>query len=281
MDLFSKITGLRKSHAESPGGYKLEDRKEFALVRSTLTKYGLTINNFDKNLSSLVISENNEKASYNYKGNIINASDETDDFIHCLFHMASNDIDKSDSFEGCKIKGPKGLFGTSLNEGISDYFTKLANHQYVTKYPYEAFFAYYISKIYGMDIFREHFNGDAIGFYASFKQDETFIRSFVACLDEFHSLSQELFQKPNGDIVEEKQANKLSESFIDCVSEFIRLLQLKKIDENEFLGDLESLMDDQVNDYINLINMSFLFSTHKGKEDVIKSIKEETGGLDL
>ena len=285
MDLYDKMLNLRKAYDKESVGHKLEEKKEFSLVRSILTKYNLPVNNFDNNLGTLIINEKyNEDSSfeknefisgsYYYKNNLLNLPDNTGDFVHELFHMASNDMSKSSYYEGCRIRKEKGIFGTSLNEGITDYFTSLALPDYKSKYPFERLIASYIAKIYGMDIFREHFNGDAIAFYSSFKQDEPFIRNIVMFLDNYHAATQYFYL--SGKKIDKEYSDKVSDFFIDFVCEFIKLLQLKKIDESEFLKDLMALMNSD-DTYVNLINVFFEFSTYKGKENIFKTIKEEIG----
>ena len=281
MDFMKKITDIRRAYGEK-SGYKLEDREEFGTVRAILTKFGMPTRNFDSNLSTLIINEeetNSEYVAGTYiaRTNTLNMPSEKADRVHELLHMASNDMDHPDELEGCKTRGPSGLFGNSLNEGITDYFTKLAMPKYMNKYPYEAFFVHYINKMYGMDVFREHFNGDAKAFYASFKQDELFIRSFVQELDKFHNLSQEFFKRPQDQPLDKDQADKISDAFIDCVSSFVKLLLLKKLDEKEFLQDLNALMSSNDNDYVNLIDMFFILGTYQSKDRIFTTIKEEIG----
>lgn len=271
---------MRKIYSKAKTGYKLEDKKEFALVRSTLSRYGLPTKNFDINLSNLTINTKYQSESdnsfrigvYYPRNNVLNMPNDNDDFIHELFHMASNDA-SNDTLGGCKIRGIKGIFGLSLDEGIAEYFTSLAKSDYVIRYPYEAFFASYIAKIYGMDIFKEHFNGNAIEFYSSFKQDEPFIRNVVSALDQYHESIQkfDFFGK------DKNSYDNTCNYFIDFVCEFVKLLQLKKIDENEFLNDLKNIMNDEKNEFVTLINAFFEYSTYRGKDNIYKTIREEIG----
>ncbi len=283
MDLFDKMQNINKFYRINKKTHSIDEKKEFSKVRSTLAKYNLPTRCFDDNLVNLIINEDYDKSSINgsnpyiagfyyYKTNTLNMPSNNDDLIHELFHIASNDFEKKDNLLGCEIKSTHGKFGTSLNEGIVDYFTLLTSDSYKSKYAVESFFASYISKIYGMDIFKEFFNGNAIDFYSSFKQDEVFIRNIVSLLDKYHSKIQSFYN--NGKITIEI-SDSVSDAFIDCVCEFIKLLELKKEDESEFLNSLSSLLSVEDNNYINLINGLFSFSEYKSREKIISVIKEE------
>lgn len=286
MDLFEKAMNVRTLYSRNKVGYKLEDRREFKKVKDTLIKYGMPTKNFDSNLSMLEINEDFNKntiygkndfiaGGYISNTNVLNPPTKEEDFIHELFHMASNNHSDKESLMGCEIRDVNSIFGESLNEGVADYFTSLSVDDYKSRHPVESFFAEYIAKIYGNEIYREFFNGDAIKFYESFKQDEAFIRNFVSFLDNYHRLIQRFYISSESGIIKTETANQISDAFIDCTCEFIRLLQLKKVNEKEFLDKLNEVFMDQENDFVTIINAFFRFSAYKGTENIIYEIREE------
>ena len=271
MDIRSKFGNVKK-------GYSVGDKKEFGIVRSTLVKYGLPIENFDKNLSNLVINEDYDKDStevisgtYLYRTNVLNKPKTTEDFIHELLHMSSNLFENKELLPGCEIKNNNRNFGKGLNEGITDYFTSLCVSDYKSKYPIESFFASYISKIYGMNIFKEYFNGDAIKFYSSFGLDEPFIRNFVNYLDNYHYHLSNIMGLNSSSKAKESTAENVTDSFVDCVIEFAKLLQLKKIEEKSFIKELFNFINLD-SDNINFVNLMFINSSYGGVEGVFEEI---------
>ena len=288
MGLLDKAMNLRAAYTHQKRGYRLEERKEFSIVRGVLSKLGLPTANFDKNLSTLLINEdyndpystgNNAMiaGTYNARTNILNLPENEEDTIHELFHMASNDLDNKETLDGCKIKTLGSTFGTSFNEGIADYFTSLAVSNYTFRYPYEALIVKYIAKVYGYDIFREHFNGNAQAFYDAFKNDKPFILSLGVLLDKFHEISQKCILSGNP-LSFKENADEASEAFISAMGGFLTLLQLKNIDETEFLDELRALMNTQNSEYITAINSFFeLRSRNHGIDNVLKDITLEEG----
>ena len=70
-------------------GYKLDDKKEFEIVRKTLILNGLPCENFDRNLERLVIEKSN---IFDYVPSLckIHVVPGYDNLVHELFHMASS-----------------------------------------------------------------------------------------------------------------------------------------------------------------------------------------------
>ena len=280
MGLLDDALDIRSKFGNVKKGYKLGDKEEFGIVRNILIKYGLPIKNFDKNLSSLVINEDYDKdgtqviaGTYLYRTNVLNKPKTDEDFIHELLHMASNFFENTGLLPGCEIKNKKRNFGKSLNEGIVDYFTSLCVSDYKSRYPIESFFASYIAKIYGMNIFRDFFDGDAIKFYSSFGPDEPFIRNLVSYLDDYHYQLNSFFELDTSLEAKITIPENVTNSFVNLASEFVKLLQLKKIEEKSFIDELYNFIKSD-SDNIKFINMMFFNSSCEGVEGVIEKIKK-------
>ncbi len=293
MSLLDKAKNMNKFYNYNKPEFKLEDQIEFGIVRDTLVKYGMPTKNFDNNLSVLSINKNHDKDAVDYtagaylaSSNTVSIPKERDDYIHELFHMASNDSSDKNSLIGCKIRIEDVIFGESLNEGITDYFTSLAVKDYESRHPVEAFFASYIAKIYGMDIFKEHFNGNAVNFYDAFGEDKRSIIEIIGYLDDFHEKVQGFYKHKKSQNSKDSQstnnlenikylvtnANVVSAYFLDFVNEFVEFMQSKNLDAKEFVDSLGKMLDTEGNKFIDIINAFFSFSKYKSKDNIIKKI---------
>ena len=261
MNLVSKITNLKRFYIRKTS----HNRKEFSIVRGTLTKYGLPTKCFDNNADTLIMDETDDKGYY-YKTNTLKLPKKSEDLVCELFRMASNNFDNKETLTGCEIQNGNLIYAKSLDEGIIDYFTSLCFKNYKFIYPVESFFAYYLSKIYGFSIYREYFNGNAIEFFASFNNDEPFIRSFVDDLDKYHQYS-------NNKLRNETNAVSASEALINCMVNFVKLLELKGLDEDEFLDEFINILNNDKNENVNLVNYYLKNGVTKGKEYLFSTVK--------
>ena len=170
-------------------GYSLDDKPEFKRVRDFIIKNGYSARNFDKNLQTLII----RKAVYSNKKNIpkydpyfnrITGETEGSDFIHELFHMASN---INDGVVELGVMYRDGT-GESLNEGMTDYFTVMVSNNQNLSYPFEVLFFEFINQIYShkrKEISSTYFEGDPDKFYNIFGEEKEIILQAIKELDKY------------------------------------------------------------------------------------------------
>ena len=279
MDL-NKITNLRAYYSNSKIGYKIEDKKEFSIVRNILLKFGLPTKNFDDNLKKLVIESDNYSSGTAYDPNrtLITNPENSNDFIHELFHMASNN--KSTNSFGSIIYVDGNNIGNSLNEGITDLFTLYANNNYKQKYPIESFVALVLTDLYGNELLVNHFNGESKKIYDSFKEDKNAVSWLIMSLDEFTTANIKLQDSismigtKNIDF-DEYNPDDLTESFIDSISLLLKLFLEK--DKKLFDNYSEILINEFDKDYdaINFLKQVFDMSSYENYVGVLNYIYEE------
>lgn len=279
MDL-SKITNLRANYSKSKVGYQLDDKKEFSIVRNTLVNLNMPTENFDLNLSNLVIESDSYTSgtSYNSKKDLITNPENSYDFIHELFHMASNNAKKESIGSIINIKGKR--VGDSLNEGITDLFTYYGDNNYKQKYPIESFVASVLGDLYGKEIFINHFNGDSEKLYNCFGEDKTDVLEMILNLDEF-TLSNIEFQDSismiGSGFVEKRKYNpdNLSDSFVDSMMLLFRLVSSKDEKLSKKYFDILNSEFNKDNETINFLKSAFEMSSYENYDEVLNYIKEE------
>ena len=287
LDMITNPKKFLASKGAIKRGYQLSDKEEFELVRKTIVKYNLSPKNFDTNLSTLIIDEKyddkgslarNEyiSGSYHATSNSINYPKILEDRIHELFHMASNDTSINNSATGIEQEGKTGKFGTSLNEGITDFFTRLTRPNYKCKYPVEEAFASFLSDMYGIKIYDNYFECNPQGFYEGFGPNQFLIRDFVTLLDEYHKKSLFFYENFR---VDSKQSMRLSSEltdlFIKCCVKFADIVAMNQGDMKKYLGDLRTKLSDHDNSISEFINLAFIYSGFGDLNNVFKSVSEE------
>lgn len=264
-------------------GYTLSDNPIFEIVRNTLVTYNMPTKLFDKNLSTLIMSDNKPTVSttfgevlgsYNAKTNKIIKPNDNKDLIHEVFHMASNKQDGTESM-GVLSNG----FSSSLNEGITDMFSSFTTlyednpeYKYEVRYPVEKLMAEFLGSMYGIKIFKHHFNGDSEGFYKSFDGDKDRIIAIVSELDKFKQFKDNLIN------VNEVDYNVFANSFINSFTNFINLAMSKNpVNGNMYFELIRNMMRKDI-ESVDTVKALFGLSDFKSYEAVIDVIEENCFG---
>lgn len=166
-----------------PRGYEVTDKIEFMEVLQTLERYGMPTTLFIENLKTLAMVEVGKElgvdAVYLPKYNKIEYTDWK--FVrHELYHVASS---KEDGSSGITIRHGDEYVGVALKEGITELFESLGSDEATSHYPFEKLCALSLATIYGMDIFKPHFEADPRAFLAGFGDDADDIYELMVELD--------------------------------------------------------------------------------------------------
>ena len=274
MDL-SKLTDIRSGFGDFKKGYKVKDKKEFGIVRDTLTKLGLSVTNFDNNLLTLLIDEGDNSffPAYDKKRNQIKNAHPGFELVHELFHLSS----RSDKDMGCVINGN---IGVSLNEGITDYLTYLSSDgKYEIRYVLEALVAKELVNIYGNDLLNKFVLGKPKDFYKTF---DSFFDDFVDVLTVLDDYTMEFVKTSN---IINNIANKrvsdfeynpddLSYCFNDAIFMFFDFLESidKKYCE-DFYKELETTFNED-NEIVKSIKSIVKESCYKSVDEIFNRVKE-------
>lgn len=193
IDANELINRLKKEHYKT--GYTLDEREEFKQVYNTLNNLSIDPSNFISHLQTLtILKENNpnsEISGYNPKTNTINYADEKH-ILHELFHMASYKKGKQDSGIVVVEDGYRGNY--ALNEGITDFCTKIAKDDATCSYPFEMLIAKSFIYIFGNDFLKGYFNNSYDEFINSFPEEIRIdIIDLISSLDEYNDLTQSIY----------------------------------------------------------------------------------------
>lgn len=255
-------------------GYSLEDEKEFRIVYDTLMNYSMPTDNYLNNLKSLVISKSNISSesvlgSYDAKRNVINKPSLSSDFVHELFHMASNINDGSPNVGVYLKKGSHG-FGKSLNEGITDFFTGLTDNKYEYRYPFESLIASSFCELFGKDIFKYHFDGKFKEFYNQFGEYSDLVIQVVSNLDNYFK------ELDNLSLGKGINISNLYDSFIDTSISFLELVN--NIDENKGIVYFNRIKDMFNLENNNVKSIKALLGSEYGLDSMFSEIKNISFG---
>ena len=166
-----------------------EIKKEINLLKSkvlaVLDKYKFRRTNLFINYRTLNVRES-DNSDYSCRTNRMNYNGNRDECIHEMFHLASN---RNRLVDGICIRQSNGeLFGTGLNEGITDMFASMAGSNKVS-YPFERACALAITDISGMHIMRDYFDNNGVSF---FKRFNTSFVEFARELDKYNHMMREI-----------------------------------------------------------------------------------------
>lgn len=233
-------------------GYSVDDRKEFKMVRDCIIDRGYSPDLFDKNLSSLVLEEDmgksqlSEICEYDPFLNKINGKMAGVNFVHELFHMASNNEENKNV--GIMTKDG---FAESLNEAITDYFTQLICTNYTPHYHFEVLFLESINYLYGFNIndkFKYYFLGESDQFFNSFNEDKDLIMSAVRELDAYTKLEFKNYNILMNDLNEEKvPSEEIYSHLVNAFSIIIKMGNKKDIGD-DLLDDFEYMVREYVHE---------------------------------
>ena len=223
-------------------GYKLDDKKEFEIVRKTLILNGLPCENFDRNLERLVIEKSN---IFDYVPSLckIHVVPGYDNLVHELFHMAS-DRDNSGNLGSMYHRG----IGCSLNEGITDYMSNKALADYNMFYIFEAFYYKMLAKMYGGEkILVSHFNGNVDGVYDTFGDEKRLILDTTSELDKYTRSAVN-----SSDAFDRQEYNNMQISYDSLVNAFSELFNIYSYNKDKSYGYMllifRTLLEDTFND---------------------------------
>ena len=216
IDANDLINRLKKEHYKT--GYTLDERDEFKLVYNTLNSLGVDTSNFISHLQTLTILKendpNSEISGYNPKTNTINYANE-EHILHELFHMASYKKGEQDSGIVVVEDGYRGNY--ALNEGITDFCTKMAKNDSVCSYPFEMLVAQSLSYIFGDGFLKAYFNNSYEEFINSFPElIRIDIIDILSNLDEYNDLTQSIY---SGDFFPEdiESVREISENILSSL----------------------------------------------------------------
>lgn len=220
-------------------------------VLPILEKYKFRKNNLFINCRTLNVRESNN-SDYSCRTNSMSYNGNIDECIHEMFHLASN---KNRLVDGICIRQSSGeLFGTGLNEGITDMFTSMAGGKKIS-YPFEKACAEAITDISGMHIMKDYFENNGISFFKRF--NNMFIE-FARELDRYNHMMREIdtIYRVNGfkldktskrkvNLIRENAGNQLGITYM-ALEDFLKSLGF----------DYEQILDDRMNssDMLELLN---------------------------
>lgn len=232
-------------------GHKIEDKKEFSIVREYIIARGCNPKNFDENLKSLILDEDTtfydylrtveeKDPKYNPIFNKISGKAEGVNFIHELFHMASTryiGVDES----GVLYKS--GL-GESLNEGITEYLTIEATKTKSVVYPLEVLFFEFLNQMYPQingKALDAYFSGNPDLFYNLFEEDKDLVLNAVSYLDIYTTQRKKNYTGKGMDM----SVNEVYEALTDAFSVILNRFMEKDEDyANELIDDFVDTMYD-------------------------------------
>lgn len=216
IDANDLINRLKKEHYKT--GYTLDERNEFKLVYNTLNSLGMDTSNFISHLQTLTILKendpNSEISGYNPKTNTINYANE-EHILHELFHMASYKKGMEDS--GIVVVEDDYRGNYALNEGITEFCTKMAKNDAVCSYPFEMLVVQSLSYIFGNDFLKGYFNNSYEEFINSFPElVRVDIIDIISNLDEYNDLTQSIY---SGDFFPEdvESVREISENILSSL----------------------------------------------------------------
>ena len=265
-NFFDRITNIGKFYGKKVG-YNIDEMPEFKTVRDSIIRYGMNPNNFDKNLKDLYINTSTETSigvngNYNARTNSMHKPVKSNDFVHELFHMASNNKDTNNERMGVLQKNNVGMTtGQGFNEGITDYFTHLTCPDYEPNYPFEEKIISVISEVYGLKPFNNYFNCDPDNFYKSFGSDLPFIMEISKQCDIYNKgLNEYIGLLQKGDIQlmlkdVDKVCNKMFNGIVSACTKLFELLELKGIDSSKYLDEFKELFNSNNNNIVSLRGM--------------------------
>ena len=224
-----------------------EIKKEINLLKSkvlaVLDKYKFRRTNLFINYRTLNVRES-DNSDYSCRTNRMNYNGNRDECIHEMFHLASN---RNRLVDGICIRQSNGeLFGTGLNEGITDMFASMAGSNKVS-YPFERACALAITDISGMHIMRDYFDNNGVSF---FKRFNTSFVEFARELDKYNHMMREIdtLYRINGyklDKVSKRKVNLIREN----AGSQLGITYMALEDFLETLGfDYRQILDDRMSE---------------------------------
>jgi hypothetical protein len=126
-----------------------------------------------------------------------------------------------------------------------------------------------------MSIFKEFFNGNANKFYTSFRQYINKIIPFTEYLDQIQKLTQECLEADDYFEEIDNKANEIVELLKKCINEFVKILQSKNIDVDEFLDEFSEMLNDKNNYFVTSFNLFFDHSSYRSKDNFFETMKLE------
>lgn len=166
-----------------------EIKKEINLLKSKvfaiLDKYKFGKSTLVYNCRSLRVN-NSSYCDYSCRTNTMNYNGNIDEGLHEMFHVASN---RNRLVDGICFRRKNGeLFGTGLNEGITDMFASIAGSNKIS-YPFERACALVITDILGIYIMKDYFDNNGVSLFKKF--NASFVE-FARELDKYNHLMREI-----------------------------------------------------------------------------------------
>lgn len=232
-------------------GYKIDDRPEIRAVYDTLVRSKMPVQNFLMRLQNLTLIKEQSKdigaGGYNPKTNTITYSTD-EDLFHELFHLAATEIDSKSCgitvYEEGLIEDDGDDFVKSnygLDEGITDMFAEMANHNSPSGYPFEKLCAETIRQIFGLQVFTSYFNNSYDNFIAGFPENvQVDMIDLIYNLDEYHDLTKSIY---SGDAFPEDVAS-LEEATESILGSLLTIAEAVGKDRSEILN----FYNDKIND---------------------------------
>jgi len=230
-------------------GYSVNDNI-FDEVYNTLTNYGMPCDNFLKNIRTLKItSSSSNKTGYNPNRNTIFLSD-NDNLVHELFNVASYDRKNISGNIGMSFYDKnKILRGENFSNGVIDLFTSLIEPSYKSSCEFEMCCAKILTYLFGMDIFKSHFNNNASEFFLQFRFCTNRVRQIIYSIDK-HKKYQETALKFSK-LGKSFDYTNMKNNFHDIFLSFEKLAHILKLDLEEYKKFVNNLLHSS--DYMTLL----------------------------
>ncbi len=187
----SMITNIR-GHFSKSINEKDDFYSVFKRTFEFLKAHKLPITNFLKNYKTVIINKTHETeesivvGDYSSKNNLLLYLDPKE-VPHEIIHMSSSTFPHKNT--GIVFEKNSILYGTGLNEGITDLFNKKINN-ISGSYVYERIVAECLEKSNDIHIFDSYFNSEPLTFMKQF--NNVFILSLIKALDKYNYLTSEI-----------------------------------------------------------------------------------------
>ncbi len=225
-----------------------ETKKEINLLKNKvftiLDKYKFRKSNLIYNCRSLRVN-NGFYCDYSCRTNTMNYNGNINEGLHEMFHVASN---RNRLVDGICYRRKNGdLFGTGLNEGITDMFASMAGSNKIC-YPFERACALVITDILGIYIMKDYFDNNGVTFFNKF--NASFVE-FARELDKYSHLMREIdtLHRINGFKLDNNAESKVN-SIKKKVGTQLYVTYMALVDFLESLGfEYKQILDDRMSEF--------------------------------